>query len=125
MNTQIKAEELRIGNLVQEESTGLLFKANIYIISWFSQSHQKDRYQAVPITEELLLKAGFERLANNTPFYHRTTTSSTGRKLVFNLGQCLNGSYSPLSYIDVHEEIIYFHQLQNLYFALTGKELTL
>jgi hypothetical protein len=73
------------------------------------------RLSGVTLTEEILLKCGFDKLL------------SIFKKDDFKIG--LDGNDFLLSEITVVFEnkikfkIQYLHQLQNLYFALTGKEL--
>lgn len=121
--------EFRIGNkiLLGSEVCTLseLFEDEFKTPEHGFGDYSHPQLSGIPLTEEWLLKFGFERMdkKDSAPFYHITTESSKGRFLVFNLGRCLNGSYSPLSYGDIHEEIIFVHQLQNLFYAITGKEL--
>lgn len=73
MNTQIKAEELRCGNLflILHEDSETITKAtweHIRNLQQYEENPDDDRYSrsgpdyaGLPITEELLLKAGFER----------------------------------------------------------------
>ena len=66
---------------------------------------------AIPLTKEWLLKAGFERL------FPTGSTYSLRDFNVSDFGE--NGIY----HYDVKQPIKYVHQLQNLYFAMTGEEL--
>lgn len=105
----MKATELRIGNWVND---------------FAMESHQvihltKDKIileTPIPLTEEWLLKFGFK---------HDGYDYWNARDEYFELAQY--PTYFMHS-INCHEyddgvEIKYVHQLQNLYFALTGKEL--
>lgn len=123
--TQIKASDLRIGNLVKEGDTGILFKANIYIISWFLQYNQKDRYSPVPITEELLLKAGFTKTIG---FWIKFGDDSfevspmDGKWFIY----FRNFNKGTLDdFVCLRKDVLYWHTLQNLFYSITGKELTL
>ena len=128
----MKANELRIGNFVNgiytdnyghlkmdEKSTickvitldnSDLCDYPIYVESDEGIEHF-DEFEPIQLTEEWLLKFGFER---------------NGKKLTFwkiDLVEDEEGIFSfdeARIYIDVK----YVHQLQNLYFALTGEELT-
>lgn len=64
----------------------------------------------IPITEELLLKCGFEKhqWGDTTSFYHPL--------IELNAHFCLKG-------VDYNIPVKSLHQLQNIYFVLTGKEL--
>ena len=69
-------------------------------------------FEPIPLTEEWLLKCGFEK-DEIIVFYRKDETSSTFI-IDFNF-VCLLG----YSHVKIHSA----HQLQNLYFALTGEEL--
>lgn len=115
--------ELRIGNLIQWISTGNIDvvidivtfdkrKANINNISISDCS-------GIEITEEWLLKFGF---VYRGIYYHFPNND------IFKLEQYKNKNSFWLRHgsesIDC-TRINYVHQLQNLYFALTGEELLL
>jgi hypothetical protein len=107
----MKASELRIGNFVKGKETNVYWTVEA-IDSNSIFSHVKwrslDAFEPIPLTEEWLLKFGFEKVAEND----------------FILGKY---SLYYLLYYDGYRvsEITpkYVHQLQNLYFALTGEEL--
>jgi hypothetical protein len=128
----MKAEELRLGNLVSNmnprhndsvltiESIGDNHEVNV-----FYRKYLLSELEPIPLTEEWLLKFGFDKVGialtsiaiaplnlpctfnlPNTPF------SFCQGKLILTTGTgdfCVN--------------IEYVHQLQNLYFVLTGEEL--
>ena len=114
--------ELRIGNYVQKFYVitkehlvydmyqilcGAILDTNEYI------------FKGIPLTDDILVRCGFEKcddyfLPNGVIKY-----SNRIMKLVENIDVFL------VLDIDFHVEIKYLHQLQNLYFALTGEELTL
>lgn len=70
----------------------------------------------IPLTEEILLKCGFEKPAYsfNGDIFHLTEWD----KYPLNWCVAMNKNGAVLV-----EKLKYLHQLQNLYFALTGKEL--
>ena len=116
----MKANELRIGNIV-ERYTDVFGRG----WSWTNTSHEdiysiacghEDKYRPIPLTEEWLLKFGFRPLDNKN--WHlgkiKVWSGATGIYFQFN---------TPDDIDDV--EIKYVHQIQNLYFALTGEELML
>ena len=146
----MRNEDLRIGNLVNglyEDEDGKTLSTVCKILAVDSTESLGDGwgalllsvdeleideftdYNPIPLTEDWLKRFGFERLDSENEFdkdmFSRSAISTKGRKLPFIIERCLNGSYSPALYMDVHEEIIHIHQLQNLYFALTGEELKL
>jgi hypothetical protein len=101
-------KELRVGNLLYNGFNELIEVKNIshYNTSGFLLETLKP----IELTEEWLQKFGFE-LYDSVEFRHFY------RKNDFDLNQ----DYQPIDFDCI--EIKYVHQLQNLYFALTGKEL--
>ena len=113
----IQANELRIGNWVQR------FDGSVFQVTKFDifQLHEIPLYlnpKPIPITEEWLLKLGFEERKNLIFTY-----SFPNKKYAYTIfGDNEDGFSITLLY---KIEIKYVHQLQNLYFALTGEELTI
>jgi len=81
--------------------------------------------EPIPLTEELLLKFGFVK---DGPYYvnHKISIS---KNMIRDGSGNFNGFYCSLQFRDAFEkhyiQLLYFHQLQNLYFLLTGTELVL
>lgn len=108
----MEAKELRIGN---------------YVFGYSNEAHEifdaddlqhSVSYNPIQITEEWLVKLGFE--ANKTGYRIKT---SAGVQIIF---ESRTGViYIGLARTAVSSFIEYVHQLQNLYFALTGEELTI
>ena len=71
------------------------------------------KIEPIPLTEEWLLKFGFEK-NKNSDLYFRLNNYE-----YFIENGIIDNGYSRMNEISVK----YVHQLQNLYFALTGKEL--
>ena len=126
----MKASELRIGNLVAKFDGTVLEVDSIDRNGFFASLPknivfdnvpilQKDIVNSmlpIPLTEEWLLKFGFEKTENfciNKEPLLRYAISSLG--LICSIGDNDMGF--------VYNSILYVHQLQNLYFELTGKEL--
>lgn len=140
----MKANELRIGNLVMDRGNKILQ------IDWFERSKvcQKmeinklevhpltedfEYLQPIPLTEEWLLKFGFilirypkegsdvlttQRELRGTKWFYRSNDK-------FNIQvECKDYSTVSIGYC-VLTKVQFVHQLQNLYFALTGEELTI
>jgi len=114
----MKANELRIGNLVAYEPTiddweEIIVKCGNIIQCEISP----DSFIPIPLTEEWLLKFGFEKNDNNQFILMEGSVD-----ILFN--KDLNGwTCDGINFsINMTE---YVHQLQNLYFALTGEELKL
>ena len=107
----MKAHELRIGNyaifgnnanstieeIVAINNTDWFYEGKKY---WLETKNLEGEllkdFRPIPLTEEWLLKFGFERTYN-----------------------------SQFRYFGHYIKIKYVHELQNLYFALTGQELTI
>lgn len=128
----MKAEELRIGNMLSiprlervltvsaifkthfvcEDKDGIRFEESIRI-----------NYQPIPLTEEWLMKFGCQR--------NRSGWFISADYFLYNPLTYLDvpsSKYYGLMYNDKYitpKAVEYVHQLQNLYFALTGEELTL
>jgi len=77
-----------------------------------------DKFKRIPITENYLKAFGFEKLTDkNTGFKQSSYSLDNGALIVnFDSGVLEVDFYRGLNYR-------YVHQLQNLYYALTGKEL--
>ena len=125
----MKANQLRIGNLVQvnnETVEVLWFDHEGAVCQTLDHKAQVDMpIEPIPLTEDILLKCGFtfykEENAWHTPheFHIRVEDSKLKQKnKVFWI------------YFDEQENhpitcVFELHQLQNLYFALTEEELTI
>ena len=107
----MKANELRLGNLV-------LFENRAVIVSAINSEdgNELDMYSAIPLTEEWLLKFGFVKSDNYGNDEYRINGYSYFRGS-FYISDCDECGESV--------EIDFVHELQNLYFALTKKELTI
>ncbi len=105
----MRSNELRIGNLIQKN--GKIHYTNIFTLRDIKNLSidDTDIFEPIPLTEEILLKCGFEKVAG---FY-----SSKDEILELT---CDFIVWKPNT---KKLEIKYLHQLQNLYFALTGEEL--
>jgi hypothetical protein len=113
----MKANELRIGNYVKSNDvnmapyfivTASFLKQNENEMSWF--------IDPIKLTEEWLLKLGF-KYNDNIGLYQNGGFDVDIEDDVY----C---HFYMNDYGDWYKYIEYVHQLQNLYFALTGEELT-
>jgi hypothetical protein len=122
MNTN----ELRIGNLCQDKISGALLKVtgthendiSFYVIDRNLFPLQPGwQAEPIPLTEEWLLRFGFEKNDNNQFILMEGSVD-----ILFN--KDLNGwTCDGINFsINMTEHV---HQLQNLYFVLTGEELKL
>ena len=113
----IQANELRIGNWIKRERW---YKEAIEYYQ-IKPSHFANNkiilFQPIPITEEWLLKFGFEYFEENNSYQLFT-------EFGFSIWGRINDGFNIYVNSDeVGENIKYIHTLQNVYFALTNKEL--
>ena len=126
------ANELRIGNLVMDRGgkslqIDYMDKHKVYQemfvneISVHPLTEYFTRIEPIPLTEEWLVKFGFDktnsiRLMIDISSYYLQVTASNLDCLILSQDNSISTILRPIKYV---------HQLQNLYFALTGEELTL
>jgi hypothetical protein len=107
----MKANELRIGNYYNQFS-------QIEKVSWVTfkdlaeDLNNKLWCKPIPLTEEWLFKFGFKCFFTYDDYHYYLESIGLG----------LDRSYQPFGIGNYKVE--YVHQLQNLYFALMGEELT-
>jgi hypothetical protein len=114
------ANELRIGNLIKFSEDGTIFTVGSIEERGFTVQNDEEttwieaeEFEPIPLTEEWLLKFGFK-------IWDRNKWSDLGMNIVL----LENGDNFLFLANQRHVNIFYVHQLQNLYFALTGEELT-
>jgi len=133
----MKANELRIGNYLQDNVTKTTVKVvelskdciSTYVIDR-SKYPLKDgwKLEPIPLTEEWLLRFGFRKKASFSD--HTIHIDMTNILCLDNDNN--ESEFSAVSIYDVDEgvwiyleSIQYVHQLQNLYFVLSREELKL
>lgn len=113
----MKAEDLRRGNLIltSKDAGGKKFLRSIvqeitatYVIVDGDRKVMLEDCEGISLSEEWLLKCGFERENNRWEMYIDEF------HVVFNGQIFLEGTGIDIKYV---------HQLQNLYYVLTGEEL--
>lgn len=114
----MKASELRIGNLVYEN--------NIFVIihDGFGIDHAK-QFTPIPLTEEWFRKLGFDKEENHFQrgrIFFQFSLPNFQLKLNALIEEWGD---ARIAFADPNISIQHVHQLQNLYFALTGAELTI
>jgi hypothetical protein len=121
----MKANELRIGNWVYDNSKGFadrtIGERQVSHELIYSMACGNDKeISGIPLTEEWLLKFGFTRgfrdefeIKNKDSYFQSLRKSNDGYV------HCWSGNFDDIE----SSEIQHVHQLQNLYFALTGEEL--
>jgi hypothetical protein len=134
----MEANELRIGNLVDVKKNDYLLtyivnckveSINIEgINSYYDDGIGGDNWEyggkfeeliPIPLTEEWLFKLGFKKDQNN----RYVTTNWSGLYLELKSQWYLMRATNEAN-IEICYGFKHVHQLQNLYFALTGEELT-
>jgi hypothetical protein len=122
----MEAKELRIGNTISDYGDRIITVKSIekpipgikhfISVNENNSMYQPDDIQPIPLTEEWLLKFGFE---DEKHIYRK------GRFFIENLfGDRFTFRITINNAESAHaNEVKFVHQLQNLYFALTGIEL--
>ena len=138
----MKASELRIGNLVKKGKNKIVEVDSISELGIniehdsltlffepfnpFGNGNNNDVIKPIPLTEEWLVKFGFMQYIDfgvkmgtydKIPLCGFTYSIHTKKVMIMHKGNSIS------HWLDV--EIKYVHQLQNLYFARTGQELTI
>ena len=125
----MKASELRMGNLVNSESF-LTNKLTLYNLIQI-EMNPNHPYKPIPLTEEWLLKLGFEEDFSSDVYHHYHKEGFDMLKDYGGQGIAIPKTteegyvHMYCGYYDNEIDLDYVHQLQNLYFALTGEELTI
>jgi len=117
----MKASELRIGNLVMDGKD--IEQVNARMIDMLVKIEAD--FDPIPLTEEWLLKLGFKQCGYEMLSWKHETLLPSFDLDGINWADFDEPDYQFLNY-KVGNEILridYVHQLQNLYFALTGEEL--
>ena len=129
----MNANELRIGNLIYKPIPKKDMPIEIVEIlsindsfdyldvknkdGYITESCELNKFIPIPLTEEILLKCGFEYQDDLGIFFKGLFEIQKLR-----LGIDLRERFEAMLY-DFNPSLDYLHQLQNLYFALTGEEL--
>lgn len=133
------AKEFRLGNLFQENANGTIYYHEV-TLDWLG-AMLIDSYliDPIPLTPEILEKVGFEKillgkgLCYGLPFSRMLWDGEPLHEIVLidfgKMEERSKGKYA-LAIREYDRDIQfgitiveYIHQLQNLYFALTGEEL--
>ena len=128
----MKAKDLRIGNYIDYKTEREIVTMQISY-EYIRLIHNGNKnFKPIELTEEWLLKFGFEKSDNE--FYTETFKGDNKSDYYFCIR--INDNLCDLVICERVDEINNYdlivpkyiqhvHQLQNLYFALTGEELTL
>lgn len=116
----MKANELRLGNWVEYINNSGHFQVTSIEDGYIERGFLgTDQIKGIPITEEWLLKFGFR----SNPYQDRYELDSIyfeGCKLNF---ECDKTKGWTELWCEKYPKIEFVHQLQNLFFAVTGEEL--
>jgi len=137
----MKANELKINNWINYNSCNFKINSIIHPEPFIGENYSHkwlialdnncltvtlDKIKPIPLTEEWLIKLGFnQNKKNNGTFNKDLFKFHTQRPNHKNKGFILcTEIYWCQKRVIVSGGVKYLHQLQNLYFALTQKELT-
>jgi hypothetical protein len=128
----MKAEQLRIGNIIQDFAGNFFeFKLQDFCNIENFKIDVDEYCKPIIITEEILLNFGFEEckdyyFCGKSMFFYDINKSLENSEfyICFNENNkiCLSSMENDDT-VSKSLNIKYVHQLQNLYFALTGQEL--
>jgi hypothetical protein len=105
----VKNTEIRIGNIINRN--GLIVAVDEQ--TFWDMKKNPEQYNPILLTEEWLLNFGFIKNSTSWTNWQKPTGVKEVRVSIHNKYLFYNGRM-----------IEFIHQLQNLYFALTGEELT-
>ena len=118
----MKASELRIGNSIMQDD-------DFVFVTWWRlelMENNKLEYKPIPLTQEWLVKLGFDKLENDIPTYFKCFGNLIEDDYEFSFNIYVDSEQSYFITIFGRKIIIkHVHQLQNLYHALTDEELTI
>jgi hypothetical protein len=109
----IRPEELRIGNWISNGHTNHAISSS-WFCDYLGSLGEHMNTELIPLTEEWLVKFGFETYK----FDHKENQYRLKDRLVVVRNESFYDYGSSV-------KVDYVHQLQNLFFALTGEELTI
>lgn len=131
----MNAQELRVGNWVKRDS-----QPDGFVVDGASilrcERHE-EWYEPIPLTPEWLEKFGFEvnegdggtfknwRQTYSLKIMDECYIEISKRNNNFGISQCEKDNNIRRNLIAFNRQLLYIHRLQNLYFALTGTELTI
>ena len=110
----IKANDLRIGNILYSNLTEQNFICNSEDIYNLSMDYNRENANYIQLTEKSFLKAGF---------IHKNGYGRIHSKLKGNIFKSECGKFYVFQYYDIRIELRYVHELQNIFFYLVGEEL--
>jgi hypothetical protein len=121
----INANELRRGNIItyiknNEKEQVIVTVIMSTMIACKEGAAEFEHFEPIPISEDWLLKFGFAKCGNLITTQTIKAPKIGSFSLLLSEGKWF---FVPNVRIEWSVEITHVHQLQNLYFALTGEEL--
>jgi hypothetical protein len=125
--SELRASELRVGNITTLGVVSLIDQDVFRVVDSEGDSFKNTwaEIKPIPLTEEWLLKLGFKQCGYEMLSWKHETLLPSFDLDGINWADFDEPDYQFLNY-KVADEILridYVHQLQNLYFVLTGEEL--
>ena len=124
----IDARELRLGNLLWNPVQGIAVPVDLRLLSDIVMRQKANLdigWQPIPLTEQWLFDFGFNRKDYGEDSYkYWIGINPVTHDWLFDLTWLGGEEYIYPFYRNGFHEVKSVHQLQNLYFALTGEELT-
>ncbi len=111
----MRKEELRIGNWVDLKHEKYEYESFQFD---FDMGLKMEYIKPIPLTEDWLLKFGFDLINNE---YHQSRNHDLKLHWTVNKNKMIP-EFNEKRFVTGYD-FKYVHQLQNLYFALTGEEL--
>ena len=119
----MKATELRIGNWLIDkrythDSENGRFKVHVRDLQYLTDIKESNEcdFEPIPLTEEILLKCGFKKKRGDKFVLPRSFFN------IWKIDNLTQNDYA-FCYYCLQVNLKYLHQLQNLYWCLTGQEL--
>jgi hypothetical protein len=103
----IKANELRVGNWIASQYKEKPFKVTGGLIAAMDDGMDEYSVEGIPLTHKILNDAGFNIVGDDN-----------FKGIIYEIENTDEWQYNST-------KLKHLHQLQNLYFSLTGEELTL
>ena len=117
----MKTNELRIGNYLFAKGTEVIRFTSFFGLC--NIESYPERYTPIPLNEEWLLKFGFN-IKERIWFSKKTNIAWIRFEVSIKDKRCILFNTKKFEFCDILFPK-YVHQLQNLYFALTGEELAI
>ena len=119
----MKATENRVGNWVMGNAPYQLDLNAMSLNASYLKMGKEPYYTPIPLTEEWLFKFGYIKFIENSTYSSLSLVDEHVLKYTILVEHENNSFTFPNTYKPI--KLKHVHQLQNLYHALTGQELTI